>query len=57
MTVKVVLAATVAKDLLAEVSQGLSKLEKPPLLVEFLAHKDPAARKYAEWTERTCHEK
>ena len=54
---KVVLAATVAKDLLAEVSQGLSKLEKPPLLVEFLAHKDPAARKYAEWTDRTCHEK
>jgi methylenetetrahydrofolate dehydrogenase (NAD+) len=54
---KVVLASIVAKDLLAEVSQGLSKVGKAPLLVGFLANKDPAARKYAEWTDRTCHEK
>jgi len=54
---KVVLAAVVAKDLLVEVSYGLSKLGKPPLLVGFLANKDPAARKYAEWTDRTCQEK
>ena len=54
---KVVLAATVAKDLLVEVSQGLPKVHRTPLLVGFLANKDPAARKYAEWTERTCQEK
>ena len=54
---KVVLAGTMAKDLLAEVSQGLSKVGKAPLLIGFLANKDPAARKYAEWTDRTCQEK
>ena len=54
---KVVLASTVAKDLLAEVSQGFSKVGKAPLLIGFLANKDPAARKYAEWTDRTCQEK
>ena len=54
---KVILAATVAKPLLNEVSEGLQKLDKPPLLVGFLANTDPAARKYAEWTERTCKEK
>lgn len=53
---KVVSAASVAKELLAEVKQGLLKLEKAPLLVGFLANNDPAARKYAEWTDRTCQE-
>lgn len=54
---KVVLAGTVAKGLLVEVSEGLLKLKKSPLLVGLLANKDPAARKYAEWTDRTCREK
>lgn len=57
---KVILAGTVAKGLLTEVSEGLSKLGRPgknPLLVGFLANTDPAARKYAEWTDRTCREK
>lgn len=54
---KVVLTGTVAKDLLIEVSEGLSKLGKSPSLVGFLANADPAARKYAEWTDRTCREK
>lgn len=54
---KVVLAATVAKGLLDEVTEGLSKVQRAPLLVGFLANKDPAARKYAEWTDRTCQEK
>ncbi|KAI9846525.1 MAG: hypothetical protein M1837_003946 [Sclerophora amabilis] len=40
---KVVLAGTVAKRLLEEISEGLKKLEKPPLLVGFLANDDPAA--------------
>ena len=54
---KVVLAATVAKGLLHEVSEGLLRLGKCPLLVGFLANTDAAARKYAEWTDRTCREK
>lgn len=54
---KVVLAGTVAKNLLTEVSAGLSRLGKSPLLVGFLANTDPAARNYAEWTDRTCREK
>lgn len=54
---EVVSAGTIAKTLLTEVSYGLSKLGKTPLLVGFLANADPAARKYAEWTDRTCREK
>lgn len=54
---KVVLAGTIAKDLLQEVKDGLAKANKVPLLVGFLANNDPAARKYAEWTDRTCQEK
>ena len=54
---KVVLAGMVAKDLLTEVIEGLSGLGKSPLLVGLLANADPAARKYADWTDRTCREK
>ncbi|KAI9845459.1 MAG: hypothetical protein M1838_001721 [Thelocarpon superellum] len=53
---KVVLPGTVAKGLLAEVSEGLAKLARPPILVGFLANDDPAARMYADWTGRTCRE-
>ena len=54
---KVILAGTIAKSLLSEVQDGLGKLSKPPLLVGMLANDDPAAKLYADWTERTCHEK
>ena len=54
---KVVLAGTVATDLLEEVTDGLGKSRKRPFLVGFLANKDPASRKYAEWTDRTCQQK
>lgn len=54
---KVILAGTIAKDLMVEVSEGLARVGKAPLLVGFLANSDPAARKYAEWTDRTCREK
>ena len=54
---KVVLAGNIAKGLLAEVEEGLAKLENAPKLVGFLANADPAARLYANWTERTCKEK
>lgn len=54
---KLILAGTVAKCLLAEVHEGLQRLPRAPLLVGFLANADPAARMYAEWTDRTCKEK
>ena len=55
-TCKIVQAGTVAKNLLIEVSADVTRLAKSPLLVGFLANQDPAARKYAEWTQRTCQE-
>ena len=54
---RVVLASNIAKNLLNEVSDDLSKLGRPPLLIGFLANSDPAARKYANWTKKTCEEK
>lgn len=54
---KVVLAGSIAKELLAEVSEGLKSIEKPPHLLGILANADPSARLYAEWTEKTCKEK
>ena len=54
---KVILAGTVAKGLLAEVTEGLSKLDFKPKLVGFLANEDPAAKVYAEFSAKTCVEK
>ena len=54
---KVVLAATIAKSLLVEIKDGFSNLQKPPMLVGFLANDDPAAQMYADWTGKTCREK
>lgn len=56
-TCKVILAATIAKGLLAEVKEGLSGLSKKPVLVGFLANEDPAAQMYADWSAKTCIEK
>ncbi|KAH0608425.1 uncharacterized protein H6S33_001559 [Morchella sextelata] len=53
-TCKVVSAATVAEKLLQEVKSSLQKFDRAPLLVGFLANNDPAARMYANWTEKTC---
>ncbi|KAF2277533.1 bifunctional protein [Westerdykella ornata] len=53
---KVVLANNIAKSLLEEVHEGLKKIPHKPKLVGFLASADPAARVYAEWTGKTCHE-
>ena len=55
-TCKVILAATIAKGLLAEVKEGLTGLNKPAL-VGFLANEDPAAQMYADWSAKTCIEK
>jgi methylenetetrahydrofolate dehydrogenase (NAD+) len=54
---KVILAGTIAKGLLAEVAEGLSKLSSKPKLVGFLANEDPAAKVYADYSAKTCVEK
>ncbi len=54
---KVILAGTIAKGLLVEVGEGLSKLSFKPKLVGFLANEDPAAKVYAEYSAKTCVEK
>jgi methylenetetrahydrofolate dehydrogenase (NAD+) len=54
---KVILANKIATAILAEVSQGLKKLDYKPKLVGFLANGDPAAVKYAEYSAKTCQEK
>jgi methylenetetrahydrofolate dehydrogenase (NAD+) len=54
---KVILAAGISKALLTEVQENLSKLQKTPLLVGFLANDDPAAQMYADWSAKTCREK
>ncbi|KAI5819277.1 hypothetical protein BZA77DRAFT_276230 [Pyronema omphalodes] len=53
---KVILAGTVAKNLMGEVQSGLQKVGRKPLLVGFLANSDPAAKMYADWTGKTCSE-
>lgn len=54
---KVILASSIAKSLLDEVSEGLKSLDRAPHLRGILANADPAARLYADWTEKTCKEK
>jgi len=53
---KVVLAASIAKSLSAEVQADLAELGRKPHLHGYLANKDPAARMYADWTGKTCRE-
>ena len=54
---KVVLANNIAKGLLAEVQAGLAKLDRKPHLLGILGNDDPAAKVYADWTEKTAKEK
>ena len=56
MPTKKVLSIEVAKAYIEEVKQTISSFKVQPTLVGFLANEDPAARKYAEWTGRTCQE-
>lgn len=54
---KVILAGTIAKGLVAEIQDGLSKLPHKPHLLGVLANNDPAAKVYADWTQKTCQDK
>lgn len=60
-TCKVITAETIAKSLLVEVKETLSKVQGAdgyePALAAFLANDDPAAVKYAEWSKKTCEDK
>lgn len=51
-------AGVVAKSYRDEIKAKVEALKQegvePPLLVGLLANKDPAARKYAEWTGKAC---
>jgi methylenetetrahydrofolate dehydrogenase (NAD+) len=62
-TCKVVLADTIAKNLLAEVQRTLAEVQgagagagRRPCLAAFLANDDPAAVKYAEWSQKACED-
>lgn len=57
-TCKVVLAESIAKRLLEEVQDTLRSIGNGALrLAAFIANDDPAAIKYAEWSQKTCKEK
>lgn len=57
-TCKVILAESIAKRLLEEVHQTLQAIGNgKPRLTAFIANDDPAAVKYAEWSQKTCEEK
>ena len=52
----VVLAGTIAKKFIDEIKKEVNALEKPPKLVAFLANDDPAAKQYADFTQKTSLE-
>lgn len=54
---KVILAGTIAKGLLSEIQNGLSKLDRKPHLLGILGNDDPAAKVYADWTQKTAEDK
>ena len=54
---KVILAQTIAKGLHDEVQRDLKELGRAPKLVGFLANSDPAAKMYADWTDKACRDK
>ncbi|RLV91426.1 Methylenetetrahydrofolate dehydrogenase NAD [Spathaspora sp. JA1] len=51
---RTILASTIAKPYIEEVTQGVQQLDFTPKLVGFLANDDPAAKMYADWTGKTC---
>lgn len=55
---RTILASSISKTYVQEITEKVNHLKdvRPdgPLLVGFLANKDPAAEMYAAWTEKTC---
>jgi len=56
MPCRTILAATIAKDYIAEVQQKVARELQAPRLVGLLANDDDGAVMYAQWTQRTCQE-
>lgn len=53
---KTILASSIAKKFTNELQDGLNQLDTPPLLLGLIANQDPAARTYAEYTQKSCAE-
>lgn len=53
---RTILASTVAKLYIEEVSAQVAQLDFQPKLVGLLANDDPAAAMYAAWTAKTCQQ-
>lgn len=51
---RTILASTISKQYVEEITSELAKLSFQPKLVGFLANADPAAKMYADWTSKTC---
>ncbi|KAI9226658.1 MAG: hypothetical protein DHS80DRAFT_32522 [Piptocephalis tieghemiana] len=56
MPCRTLLSGTIAAPFREELKKEIEERGIAPLLVGFLANEDPAARQYAEWTEKTCQE-
>ncbi|KAJ8656355.1 hypothetical protein O0I10_007920 [Lichtheimia ornata] len=53
---KTVLASRVSASFRDQIHKDIQERQICPKLVGFLANEDPAAKKYAEWTAKTCAE-
>ncbi|ODV79018.1 NAD(P)-binding protein [Suhomyces tanzawaensis NRRL Y-17324] len=51
---RTILASTIAKPFIEEITEQVKASGKSPKLVGFLANDDPAALMYANWTSKTC---
>lgn len=51
---RTILASTIAKQYIDEITSQVKALDFKPKLVGFLANDDPAAQMYANWTGKTC---
>ncbi len=47
------MASSIAKPFIEELKKGVSRLNRQPTLVGFLANSDPAAKEYAIFTGKT----
>lgn len=51
---RTILASTIAKPYIEEITSQVKQLSLTPRLVGLLANNDPAAEMYANWTSKTC---
>lgn len=51
---RTILASTIAKQYMDEITSEVAKLSFKPKLVGFLGNTDPASKTYASWTGKTC---